>query len=121
MADRILDLDAELKSESGYTLQELRSRINNRVRKPCTGRFNGIISIEQEFEQDCREFRQLLGVISRSCPLDDWEQFNISADLDYLEDSIRFVHEKWRDQDRAMEASRSPIKARHPPNQTYLC
>ena len=119
MADRVLD--EELRSQSGFTLEELRSRINARVRKPCAGRFNGIIDIHQEFEQDCREYREVLGIISRSCPLDDWEQFNISADLDWLEDNVRFVHEKWRDQDRALEASRNPVKARHPPNQTYLC
>ena len=121
MADRILDHDNEMRSPSGFTYEELRNRINARVRKPCAGRFGGIIDIHTEFEQDCLEFRQLLGLVSRQFPLDDWEQFNISADLDWLEDNVRFVHDKWRDQDRALEASRHPIKARHPPNQTYLC
>lgn len=116
MANRVLD--EELRSQSGFTLEELRSRINARVRKPCVGRFDPIIDIQQEFEQDTLEFKQLLGVISRSCPLDDWEQFNISADLCWLDDSVRFVHEKWRAQDRAM-GPQAP--ARHPPNQTYLC
>ena len=115
MADRVLD--EELRSRSGYTLEKLRSRINSRVRRPCTGRFDSTLDIQGDFEKDCREFKQLLGVISRSCPLDDWEQFNIAADLDWLSDSIRFVHEKWRGQDRAM-GPQDPT--RHPPNQTYL-
>lgn len=118
MADRVLDLDEELRSPSGFTLEKLRSRINDRVRKPCSGRFEPSIDIQSEFEQDCTEFRLLLGAISRSCPLDDWEQFNISADLCWLDDSVRFVHEKWRAQDRAMQ-SQGPT--RHPKSQTYLC
>lgn len=117
MADRILD--DQLRSPSGFTLEKLRSRINDRVRKPCAGRFEPTLDIESDFEHDCREFKQLLGIISRSCPSDDWEQFNISADLDWLEDNVRFVHEKWRAQDLAMDAARHPIN-RHPPNQTYF-
>lgn len=119
MADRVLD--EELRSPSGFTLEKLRSRINDRVRRPCVGRFDPIVDIHDEFAQDCQEFRQLLGIISRSCPLDDWEQFNISADLDWLEDNIRFVHEKWAAQDRAMDLRKHSHRPEHPPSQTYLC
>ena len=120
MANRVLDLDEELRSQSGYTLEKLRSRINARVRKPCSGRFDPTLNIQSDFEKDTREFKQLIGIISRSCPLDDWEQFNLSCDLDYLEDSIRFVHEKWEAQDKAMFQARNPSPCVHPPSQTYL-
>jgi hypothetical protein len=68
MADRVLDHDEELRSQSGFTLEKLRTRINARVRKPCTGRFDPTLDIQGDFEKDTREFKQLLGIISRSCP-----------------------------------------------------
>jgi hypothetical protein len=118
MANRVLD--EELRSPSGYSLEKLRARINDRVRHPCTGRFDPCLDIASDFEKDTREFKQLLGIISRSCPLDDWEQFNISADLDWLDDNVRFVHEKWEAQDKAMDLARNPSPCVHPPSQTYF-
>ena len=120
MANRILD--EELRSDSGYSLQKLRTRITRRVRHPCTGRFDPCLDIQSDFEKDCREFKQLLRRIGSSVRANSnsADEAYLALDYAFLEDSIRFVHEKWEAQDKAMFQSRNPSPCVHPPSQTYF-
>ena len=103
-------------------LQELRSRILGRLRKPCVGRFDPSWDVEQEFIDDCRNANHIAnGLISQSEI--DIDKFYFSAILDELEWAEQSVRNAWKSQDNAIEKSRNSPKPPEPkvhPNQTTL-
>ena len=98
--------------EDDYTetrLQELRSRINDRVQHPCTGPFDSSWDLEQEFIDDCRNAKYIADYLIMNS-INEVDKYYFSALADEIDDSERLVRNKWRTQDLAIEEARNSPK-----------
>ena len=103
-------------------LQELRSRILARMRKPCVGRFDPIWDVEQEFIDDCRNAHYIANALITQT-IDEIDRFYYVALLEELEWAEQSVRNAWKSQDNAIEKSRNSRPPQEPevhPNQTTL-
>lgn len=103
-------------------LQELRSRILSRVRKPCTGRFDASWDVEQEFKNDVRRFNFIADELCQSAHF-DVDQYYFMALKDEIEWADNTVRTAWRRQDEWIEKSKNSPPTRPPvlhKNQTTL-
>ena len=102
-------------------LQELRSRILGRLRKPCVGRFDPVWDVEQEFIDDCRNANRIANALISQTEI-EVDKFYFAAILDELEWAEQSVRNAWKSQDNAIEKSRnsSPPEPKVHPNQTTL-
>lgn len=113
-------------SNEEYTetrLQELRSRILSRVRKPCTGRFDASWDVEQEFTNAVRRFNFIADelCLSASTDVDKYYFMALKDEVEWAEQTVRNA---WRRQDEWIEKSKNlpPTKAPKtlPESQTTL-
>lgn len=111
-------------------LHTLLSRIRDRVKRPCTGRFDSSFDLESEFIDDCSNAIYVAELLAKSPPSgDDLDSYYFSALADEVEDSERLVRSKWLAQDAGIAFSRatgnaetksSPEASKLHPNQTLL-
>ena len=100
-------------------LQELRSRILGRMRKPCVGRFDPAWDVEQEFIDDCRNAKLIANDLIAETAI-DIDKFYFAAILDELDWAEQSVRNAWKRQDNAIERSKDPRppEPKVHPNQT---
>lgn len=103
--------------------QELRSRILDRVSRPCTGRFDKCFDLEHEFTSDVSRYKHiLLDAEQDPDTLEDEKYyiFGLLEELNWAEDCVRGA---WKRQDDAIEARKfyTPPKEKEiHPNQSTL-
>ena len=104
-------------------LQELRARINDRLKHPYAGRFDASWDIEQSFYDDVQTAKIMADYLVATS-FSDSDKYYFCALADEIKDTEIKVRNKWRAQDRAIEESknspRAPPKPVLPQNQTTL-
>tara|TARA_B100000575_G_C22645934_1_gene397181 strand:- start:87 stop:440 length:354 start_codon:yes stop_codon:yes gene_type:complete len=104
------------------SLQELRARIFDRKRSPHAGRFDPASHVEQGFVDRCRLAVAIAEELAKRS-LNDIDKHYFLALADEIEDTERFVRDKWKAQDNAIAWARENPKAKPselPPGQATL-